>query len=90
MKAHPLFTQNSGGTTGGTAYSGMSNWMLILDMDRIRYRYLTDSDLDYETKLEENGLDGMKSGYIGECGIEIEFAETCHLWKNVVAGIADT
>jgi hypothetical protein len=90
IKVHPLFTQNAGGTTAGTAFTAMSNWMLILDMERVRYRYLTDSDLDYQTKLEPNGLDGMQSGYLAECGIEIEFAETCHLWKNLVAGIKDT
>ena len=89
LKAHPLFTQNAGGTNGGTAYQGMTNWMLIMDMERMRYRYLTDSDLDYQTKLEPNGLDGMKSGYLAECGIEIEFAETCFLWKNVISGTKD-
>ena len=89
IKVHPLFTQNSGGTTGGTAFGGMTNWFLVLDMDRIRYRYLTDSDLDYQSKLEENGLDGMQSGYLAECGIEIEFPETCFLWKNLKSGIKD-
>jgi Family of unknown function (DUF5309) len=89
VKVHPLFTQNAGGVTAGTEFTAMSNWLLILDMERLRYRYLTDSDLDYQTKLEPNGLDGMQSGYLAECGIEIEFAETCHLWKNVRAGIKD-
>jgi hypothetical protein len=89
VKVHPLFTQNSGGTNGGTDYTAMSNWILTLDMERIRYRYLTDSDLDYQSKLEPNGLDGLQSGYLAECGIEVEFAETCHLWKNIRAGIKD-
>lgn len=90
VKVHPLFTQNSGGTTAGTDFTAMSNWILTLDMERVRYRYLTDSDLDYQTKLEPNGLDGLQSGYLAECGIEIEFAETCHLWKNIKAGVKDT
>jgi hypothetical protein len=89
LKVHPLFTQNVGGTTAGTPFYGMNNWMLILDMDKVRYRYLTDSDLDYQADLQTNGLDGLKAGYLAECGIEIEHAKTCFLWKNVVAGIVD-
>ena len=89
IKVHPLFTQNAGGTAGGTPFGGMTNWFLVLDMERVRYRYLVDSDLDYQTKLEPNGLDGMQSGYLAECGIEIEFPETCFLWKNLRAGVKD-
>lgn len=89
LKDHPLFTQNSGGTTGGTAFTGMTNWTLILDMSELRYRYVTDSDLDYQANLQPNGLDGMQSGYLAECGIEIEHAVTCNLWTNMVSGIKD-
>jgi hypothetical protein len=89
FKDHPLFTQNVGGTTAGTAFTAMNNWSVILDMDKIRYRYLTDSDLDYQSNLQPNGLDGMQSGYLAECGVEIEHAVTCHVWKNMVNGIKD-
>lgn len=89
FKDHPLFTQNTGGVAGGTPFTAMNNWAVILDMDKIRYRYLTDSDLDYQANLQPNGLDGMQSGYLGECGIEIEHAVTCNVWKNLVAGIKD-
>lgn len=90
LKAHPLFTQNSGGTTGGTAFNAMNNWAVILDMDRLRYVYLKESDLDYQSNLQPNGLDGLQSGYLAECGIEIDHAVTCHVWKNLKQGIKDT
>lgn len=89
VKAHPLFTQNAGGVAGGTQFLGMNNWALILDMDKLSYRYLKDSDLDYQTKLEPNGLDGEKSGYLAECGIELHHAKTCFLWKGITKGIKD-
>lgn len=90
LKAHPLFTQNAGGTTAGTAFYGMNNWSLILDMDKLSYRYLTDSDLDYQSDLTPVGLDGMKSGYLAECGIELNHAKTCHLWKGITKGVKDS
>lgn len=89
LKAHPLFTQNTGGTTAGTVFLGMSNWMLVMDMSHVRYRYLSGSDLDYEANLQPNGLDGMQSGYLAECGIELEHAITCNLWKGLSRGTKD-
>lgn len=79
LKTHPLFNQIVGGTSGSTPgpYYGYESSIWILDMDRIKYRYLTDSDTKYEAKYETPGLDGMKSGYITECGLEIQNPE-CH------------
>jgi hypothetical protein len=52
FKTHPLFTQNTGGTTGAGAYYGMNTWCAILDMAEVEYRYLKDSDLKYEGNLQ--------------------------------------
>lgn len=90
-KGHPLLTQTSGGTNGGaTAYYGMDSWSFILDMDDITYVSLTDSDLDYESDLQANGMDGMQSGYIAECGLELHFAKAHGLWKQMNTGAADS
>lgn len=90
FKDHPLFSQMDGGTTAGTPFYSMSNWLLILDMSNITYRYLTNSDLKYEPKLEDNDVDGMKSGYIAECGLEFAHPETHFLFKNVSIPAVDT
>jgi hypothetical protein len=90
FKDHPLFTQMEGGTVAGSPFYGMTNWMLVLDMDNIRYRYLTGSDLDYQPELEANGIDGMKSGYLAECGLEFNHPETHFLFKNVSIAATDT
>ena len=89
IKTHPLFVQNAGGTTGSTAYYGMNSWMMILDMAEVKYRYLKDSDTKYQPDLEANGLDGMKSGYLTECGLEIHFPKAHYLIKRMIAGAAD-
>ena len=70
LKTHPLFNQIPGGTTS-VAYYGMESSMFILDMDNIKYRYLTDSDTKYEADQKTPGVDGLKSGYLTECGLEI-------------------
>lgn len=89
LKVHPLFTQTGGGIAGGTSFSAMTNWLLVLDMDQMTYRHLVDSDVDWQANLEANGLDGMQAGYLGECGLELGHAKTCFLWKNLVSGKKD-
>lgn len=89
FKTHPLFTQNTGGTTGGTPYYGMNTWAMILDMEEIEYRYLKESDLKYQGDLQAVGQDAIKAGYIGECGIELHHPTVHFLWKEFDRGVED-
>lgn len=89
LKNHPLFNQDVGGTTAATAYYGMESWMFVLDMENVKYVYLTDSDTKYQPVLQANGVDGMQSGYLTECGLEVSHYATHYLIKNLHAGIAD-
>lgn len=89
LKAHPLFSQMAGGITGGSAYYGMDTSMFVLDMGKIKYRYLEDSDLTFEDELEVPGMDGVKEGYIAECGLEVNHASTHFLIKGMVVGAKD-
>jgi hypothetical protein len=89
FKTHPLFTQNSGGTTTGTDYYGMNTWAFIMDMEEVKYVYLRDSDLKYEGDLQAVGQDALKAGYIAECGIELHHPTTHHLWKAFNTGKED-
>lgn len=88
--AHPLFTQSGGGVTTAVAYPGLSASAAILDMQHLQYVYLNGDDLRYEPDLKSNGLDGMKAGYIAECGIELHHAKTHFWWNNVSAAVKDT
>lgn len=87
MKAHPLFNQMSGGTTGGVNFTAVANNAYILDMSNVRYRYI--DDVKYEKDLTPIGLDGMKSGYLAECGIELNHGESHAIWTGIVGGAAD-
>lgn len=87
MKTHPLFNQLTGGTNT-TAYYGMSNWMLVVDQTELVYRPLDDTK--YEPTLQNNGLDGMKSGYLTEAGLEIHHPTSHFLITGLVTGAADS
>lgn len=89
FKTHPLFTQNTGGTTAGVKYYGMNTSWFVLDMGEITYRYLTDSDLQYQGNLQAVGQDAMKSGYLAECGIELHFPSVHFLLTGVDRGLED-
>ena len=89
FKNHPLFNQVPGGTTGGTAYYGMESWLYILDMANITYVYMKDRDTHYEPDLESNGMDGVQSGYLTECSIEVHHPQSHFLLKNLVDAVAD-
>lgn len=84
MKTHPLFNQMTGSGTATTSYYGLESWFFVLDMENFIYRYLEGSDTQYQQKLESNGMDGMKSGYLSEASIEIHHPTTHYLLKNLI------
>lgn len=91
LKRHTLFNNNLGSlATATNTYYGMNNWMLVVDAANLTYTYLKGSDISYQSTLQVNGLDGEKSGYLGECGLEIHHPKTHFLLKRLVKGIADT
>lgn len=90
LKTHPLFNQMPGGTAGGTAYRSMDSNILVLDMKEIKYRYFSGDDTRYEKKLEPNGMDGMQSGYLTECGLEIHHPLTHYYLKGLTTPGKDT
>jgi hypothetical protein len=97
LKTHPMFNMMSNGynSSGGactatTKYYGMASWGLILDMKELQYVYLKESDLQYQAKLEANGLDGDKSGYLAECSLELHFPKAHMLIKSLKAAAVDS
>lgn len=89
LKRHPLFTDASGGTTDAVKYYGMSSWMWILDMKGLQYVHLKGGDIAYQSKLQDNGLDGEKSGYLGELSIEVHNPKAFYLVKNLAVSAID-
>lgn len=87
IKSHPLFSQQSGGTNGGTPFYSMDTAMVILDMNYVKYVYL--QDVDYEPDLTQKGLDGMKSGYLSEVSIELSHPKAHFYIKNLAKATKD-
>lgn len=87
LKTHSMFNQIPGGTTTGTAYYGLDSWMFVLDMANLQYVYIDDTK--FQPDIGENGLDGMKAGYLTECSIELHHGLSHYLLKNVHTAAAD-
>ena len=87
IKTHPLFNQMA--SVIGTYYA-CDSWFYVLDMSKLTYIYLRNRDTKYEADLKENGIDGMKSGWISECGMRVAHPETHFLIKGLVSGAADS
>jgi len=94
FKTHPLFNNNPGGySTGSSAsafYTGMTSWGLILDMKELKYVNLEGSDIQYQKELQANGLDGEKSGYLGEVSLETHFPKSHMLIKGLKKAVIDS
>lgn len=89
LKTHPLWNQITSGSTAATPYYALNTWMAILDMKNLRYRYMKGGDTQYQPKLQDNGLDGMLSGYLTECSIELNNPITHLVIKGMGAGAVD-
>lgn len=89
-KTHPLFNQMRGGTNGGTVFDDKANNIYFLDMGQFTYRPFSGDDMRYEKDLTAIGLDGMKSGYITEAGMELHHPENHMIWTGVRGGTQDS
>lgn len=87
LKVHPLFGQMVGGTNTGQPFYGHESTLAILDMDYVKYVYL--QDVEYQADLTPVGLDGMKSGYLGEVGLEISNPIAHFIIKNLAKARKD-
>lgn len=90
LKRHPLFNQVPGLASGQTYY-GLNSTMVVLDQKELIYRYFKGDDTRYEAELQDNGIDGEKSGFISEVGLEVHHGSTNHFWVSQLnEGIADS
>jgi hypothetical protein len=61
LKTHPLFNQDA----------VFRNDCVVLDTEYLIYRYVDDTK--YKPNIQDNDLDGEKSEYLTECGLEVHF-----------------
>lgn len=89
LKPHGLFSQMTGGTNAGTAFTSMDNAAVVLDMRAIRYRYLTDSDVKFQDNIQLPGVDARLAGWLAECGLEVHHPYTHGMITGVKSGDHD-
>ena len=85
LKTHPLFNQIT-----DPVFNTADTSMTVLDMKNVRYVSLEGSDTKYQQDLAENGLDGLKSGYLTECGLEVNHPLSHFQINGLRTGIIDT
>lgn len=88
LKAHPLFSQMAG-STSGQVYTSMDNAAVILDMRNIKYRYLKNRDVKFQDNLQLPGVDAKLAGWIAECGLEVHHPYTHSMISGVKTGAED-
>jgi hypothetical protein len=83
---HPLFNQVTSQMTAADNFWGMDSWCLVLDMANITYRPLKGGDTSYLPDRQGNGIDGITSEYLTECGLEVNHGKTHYLIKGMGQG----
>lgn len=73
-KSHPLFNQNA----------LWRNRALILDVNHLSYRYVTDRDSKILANRQPNKADYREDEWLTECGLMMKFPEAHMLIKNVL------
>lgn len=81
MKPHPLFNA----MPDGSDYWSYASSGVFIDTQFLRYRPLRNSDTKYLANRQGNGLDGMTSEFLTECGLEVDVAKSHSLWTGVKA-----
>lgn len=71
LKQHPLFDDTA----------GLGKSMLVVDDANLKYRYITDTT--YQADIQENDVDGEKSQYLTEAGLELHHPETFRFLANL-------
>lgn len=72
FKSHPLFTENE----------VLRSTMMVIDVQNLRYRHLTDRDTKLKKCIQENGADRRKDEWITEAGLEVRKPESNFMIYN--------
>lgn len=74
LKTHPLFSENP----------IWRNSLLIIDVPNLRYRYLSGRDTELLRDRQPNNADYIENEYLTECGLEVDFPESCMYIQNIL------
>jgi len=71
LKTHPLFSFEA----------TMRNTMLIVEPENLKFRFVDDTK--YKPEIQPNDIDGEKSEYLTEAGLEVHYPQAMGLLRNV-------
>jgi hypothetical protein len=77
---HRLLQNNPVPTS--TTPTGYAGYALALDMTRIKYRFLANSNTSLHTDIQAPDYDGYKDEYLTECGWQLELPKVHGVGKN--------
>lgn len=72
---HPLLSNNP----------TFTSWGFLVDMKYVVYRFLIGRDTDYYENRQNPGDDVVKDEFLSECGLELDFEESCGIVKTASA-----
>jgi hypothetical protein len=75
FKTHPLFNRDA----------ALRKDMFIIDVNQLKYRYLTDRDTTLLPNRQANDFDGRKDEWLTEAGLEINMPEYHMYLRNMTA-----
>ena len=92
LKTCPLFNNIGTEVIGNNTIYGLDSYCFVLDMSKVSYVVFDKDDLHYQAKLNEEGLDGDKSGYLAEVSIKLAQAANHGIIKNLTVAkeVVDT
>lgn len=72
---HPLFSNNS----------TFNDWMFVVDLKAIKYRYMEGGDTQFQDNLQTPDLDAVKAQFYTHCGLEVQIENYFGVGKNASA-----
>lgn len=78
FKTHPLFNKSA----------HLRNDMFIIDVNQLKYRYLTDRDTQILPNRQANDFDGRKDEWLTEAGLEVNLPES-NMYINNLSAITE-
>jgi hypothetical protein len=75
LKSHPLFNRDA----------ALRNDMFIIDVNQLKYRYLTDRDTTLLPNRQANDFDGRKDEWLTEAGLEVNMPEYHMYLRNLTS-----
>ena len=71
IKQHPLLSKD-----------GFEDWGFVVDVSKLKYRYLRGRDTQYRENVQNPGDDATKNEFLTECGLEINHQTAHGIFKN--------